>query len=158
MLSRENTYFEDLYKISNQYREKCNELKEKHSHAVDEFGWGSKEVAACCEEQEALINPVSAGMCKAYQAWSRSVEDGVDELEMREFLWEREVSDFVQTLKNAKVQTFVYTNQSTAVMENLHELVEAGCKMEGLCTIKKTKYRFGRNEEEQIPGVRFSIQ
>ena len=38
---------------------------------------------------------------------------------MDDFLWEKEVTDFIETLRKAGIETFVYTNQSTAVMENL---------------------------------------
>lgn len=158
MLRKENRYFEDLRKSLSQYHEKYTELQKKRHHAVEEFGWESKEVKAISEEFAAMRSPVSSGACKAHQVWSRSVENGMDEVEMFDSLWENEVADFVQSLKNAGIQSFVYTAQSTAVMENLHELVDAGCKMEGLCTITKTEWAFGKDEEEQIPGVRFSIQ
>ena len=56
---------------------------------------------------------------------------------MDDFLWDREVADFVDTLRKAGFGSFVYTNQSTAVMENLHQFAVQGCGMEGLCMITR---------------------
>ena len=76
---------------------------------------------------------------------------------MDDFLWEREVTDFVETLRKAGIKTFVYTNQSTAVMENLHQFAAAGCTMEGLCTITRQENRWGDEEPTKVIGIRFSL-
>jgi len=47
---------------------------------------------------------------------------------MDDFLWEKEVADFIDALRKAGIDTFVYTNQSTAVMENLHPQRAVGCR------------------------------
>lgn len=76
---------------------------------------------------------------------------------MDDFLWEREVADFVDILRKAGFTTFVYTNQSTAVMENLHQFAAQGCRMEGLCTITRRENRWGDEEPVDVMGVRFSL-
>lgn len=76
---------------------------------------------------------------------------------MDDFLWEREVADFVDTLRRAGFTTFVYTNQSTAVMENLHQFAAVGCTMDGLCAITRTESRWGDEEPTEVMGIRFSL-
>ena len=51
---------------------------------------------------------------------------------MDDFLWEGEVHDFVEALREAGFSSFVYTNQRTAVMDNLHRFAAEGCRLEGL--------------------------
>ena len=65
--------------------------------------------------------------------------------------------DFVDTLRRAGIRTFVYTNQSTAVMENLHGFAAAGCTMDGLCRIQRNERRWGTDGPEQVMGIRFSV-
>ncbi len=57
--------------------------------------------------------------------------------EMKNFLWDKEVKDFVQTLMKVGITRFVYTNTSTAVMDNLHLLEQEGCCIRGLAVMEK---------------------
>jgi len=157
MLSKTNTYFEKLRAEGDAYEEKKRALEDRKKEIIDTCGWDSGELKAWYEENEKLTYPVPAGACKAYRAWMQSIEHENEELQMDDFLWEREVSDFVDCLRKAGISTFVYTNQSTAVMENLHELTKAGCHMDGLCTIKRWERRFGENKEEEILGIHFTV-
>ena len=76
---------------------------------------------------------------------------------MDDFLWEKEVHDFVAALREAGFSSFVYTNQSTAVMENLHQFAAEGCRLEGLCTITRKETRWGEEEPYEVQGIRFSL-
>lgn len=57
--------------------------------------------------------------------------------ELKNFLWDKEVKDFVQTLVKVGITRFVYTNISTAVMSNLHLLEQEGCCIRGLAAMEK---------------------
>lgn len=61
------------------------------------------------------------------------------------------------TTWQGEIKTFVYTNQSTAVMENLHKFAAAGCTMQGLCTITRRERRWGKEEPYEVIGIRFEI-
>lgn len=61
-------------------------------------------------------------------------------------------SNFFSSLNSSK-----YTNQSTAVMENLHQLASAGCTMQGLCTITRKESRWGDEEPAEVMGIRFTL-
>ena len=62
-----------------------------------------------------------------------------------------------ETLRKAGFQSFVYSNQSTAVMQNIHQFVAAGCTLEGPCTLVKKSKRWGEETEEQVIGLRFHL-
>ena len=57
--------------------------------------------------------------------------------ELKSFLWDKDVKDFVQTLVKTRITRFVYTNTSTAVMDNLHLLEQEGCCIRGLAVMEK---------------------
>ena len=83
--------------------------------------------------------PFEQGTCKAYRAFTQSLSRKEDELEMDDFLWDKEVKDFIDALREAGIKTFVYTNQSTAMMENLHAFAAQGCTMLGLLHHHETR-------------------
>ena len=152
-----NTYFENLKRIGHEYEAARVERQARKQQIIDTFGWDSDELRAWYAEDQAAKFPFEQGACKAYRAWATSISRQEDELEMDDFLWDKEVSDFVETLRSAGIETFVYTNQSTAVMENLHAFAAAGCTMTGLCTITRRENRWGEEEPYGVHGIRFSL-
>ena len=157
MMNPTNTYFDNLYRIGCEYEAARAERKNRKEEIIKNFGWDSQELKAWYAEDAAAKFPFSLGTNKAYRAWKTSTLRQEDEVEMDDFLWEREIGDFIQALKDAGFHTFVYTNQSTAVMENLHQFAATGCKLEGLCTITRKETRWGEEEETEVMGIRFSL-
>ena len=157
MMNTNNAYFEELKRIGHEYEAARVERKARKQQIIDSYGWESEELKAWYEEKNQMSYPIAAGACKAYRAWSRSLELENEELELDDFLWEREVADFVDCIKQAGIDTFIYTNQSTAVMENLHSFEKEGYRMDGLCTIKRMERRFGEDREETILGIHFTV-
>ena len=157
MLNRENAYFENLKRLGHEYEAARAERQARKQQIIDTLGWDSPELKAWYEEDAAAKFPFEQGACKAFRAWASSISRKEDELEMDDFLWDKEVADFIGTLREAGIGTFVYTNQSTAVMENLHAFAAQGCTMTGLCTITRQETRWGDEEPTEIMGIRFTL-
>lgn len=157
MLNRNNAHFEELKRIAEAYQEKKADLEGRKQEIIDTYGWDSEELKAWYEEKGKMTYPIPAGACKAFRAWRHTIEREENEVEMEDFLWDREVADFIDTLKKAGIERFIYTNKSTALMENMHDLEAAGCRMEGLCKIERTERHFGEDRTEEILGIRFSL-
>lgn len=153
-----NAYFNEMRKALYDWRAAKKERAERKKTIVETCGWESEELRAWYEEEAAAKHPFSGGESKAYQAWAVTVSRGEEELEMDDFLWDTEAHDFVETLRKAGIRSFVYTNKSTSVMENLHALAAEGCEMTGLCMIARMEERFGTETLEKIPGVRFTVK
>ena len=157
MMSKNNTYFENLKRIGHDWEAARVERQARKQQIIDTLGWDSDELKAWYEEDAAAKFPFESGVSKAYRAWAQSLSRKEDELEMDDFLWDKEVADFIEALRSAGIGTFVYTNQSTAVMENLHAFAAQGCTMTGLCTITRHENRWGDEEPTEVMGIRFSL-
>ena len=157
MMSKSNAHFDEMYRIGCEWEKARAERQARKQEIIDTLGWDSEELKAWYEEDAAAQFPFDQGANKAYRAWKTSLLRQEDEVEMDDFLWEREVPSFIDTLRKAGIQTFVYTNQSTACMENLHQFAAEGCRMDGLCTITRTENRWGDEEPYEVMGIRFSL-
>ena len=154
---KNNADFDEVTRIGRDWEQKREERKAHKQQIIDTLGWDSEELKAWYAEDQAAKFPFEQGACKAYRAWANSISRKEAELEMDDFLWEKEVRDFVEALRSAGLETFVYTNQSTAVMENLHAFAAEGCTMMGLCTITRQETRWGEEEPYEVQGIRFSL-
>ena len=152
---KNNAYFDEMYRIGCEWSKQSEAHKARKEEIIEKYGWDSDELKAWyAEEERDFQYPISSGACKAYRAWRYS--EG-DEVIFEDSCWEREFHDFIDTLRKAGIKTFVTTNQSTGLMEDLHGFAAEGCKMEGLCTITKKSNRWGEETEEQILGIRFIL-
>ena len=156
-MMRNNEFFLEMKRIGHAYEGKRAAHQSMKQAIIDVFGWDSEELRVWYDEKKAIRFPYPPGASKAYRAWVWSIEKGEDEVEMNEFLWEREVGDFVETLRKAGVKSLVYTNKSTAVMDNLHDFAKEGCTLDGLCTITRRETMWGDEEEDAVQGIRFIL-
>ena len=144
-----------MKRIGYAWEEKRAAHQAKKQGIIDTYGWDSKELKAWYAEKEAHKFPFSSGENKAYRAWASSLQRGQSEMEMDDFLFDTEVADFIGTLKKAGIDSFVYTNTSTAVMENIHAFAKNGYRLESLCTITRHESRWGKEEPYEVEGIRF---
>ena len=87
------------------------------------------------------IEQLTWGQHYAYRAWRDSLENDASTFEVRELPWgqkvKEEMTSFVETLREAGVDRFAVTDQSTSLMESLHALVAVGGTIEGTTTVTR---------------------
>ena len=84
---------------------------------------------------------VSLGASRAFwtytdgkKEWTTHAGGNVSAYGFSGFCWEKDIRDFIATLRNIGVRKFVITNTSTALMDNLHGFADQGCYIGGLVT------------------------
>ena len=80
--------------------------------------------------------PYSNGEIKAFRTWRDNTEKGEDRFVLDDFLFEIEIAGFVYALREAGVERFYTTNHSTALMDNIHGFLAAGCTLVGPAMIE----------------------
>ena len=151
---KNNAFFDEMYRIGHEWSLANRAHEQLKEQIIREKGWDSDELKAWYAEEEQMKFPFSSGANKAHRAWHYS--EG-DEVVMDDFCWDRERHDFIDALRQAGIRSFVVTNQSTGLMEDIHGYIAEGCRMEGPCTIIKKDNRWGEETEETIQGLRFCL-
>ena len=149
-------YFHQMYETSRAYGEAKHRREEEKRKLMEADDW--EGVEAWHKREEQFPSPYTAGQMKAYWAYDRSSEIELDELMMDDSLWEREVKDFSDTLRAAGVTSFVITNQSTGLMEDIHNLTAQGWRLVGPCKVTYIHRRWGEDTQEARLGLRFEIE
>jgi len=97
----------------------------------------------------------TGGQLKAYRAWLGSTRNESSAFEVQDLPWDRDIHDFVETLRAAGIAEFAVTDQSTALMRNLHQLTDEGCTMLGLCKVTRSETRWGNEGATEYDGILF---
>ena len=98
---------------------------------------------------------LSHGAMYAVWAYQNTRDKGLNDFYVSELPWENGTAeDFVKTLREAKIEEFITTDSSTALLRTLHELDKYGCKVAGLTTINIKVWR----ENEELKGIKMVLE
>ncbi len=151
MNERINTFFEKLEAAAWEF-ESARMERNKEKEALCEAGdWNGVE--EWNEREKQFRFPYTDGEVKAYRAWTQSRWHNSSVLEAEDLPWEKDIPDFIRTLREAGVEAFAVTDQSTALMRSLHALAAGGCTVEGLCTVTRREDRYGTVQEHGVQGI-----
>lgn len=152
---KDNYCFNVMKNTSQMYERLITAHEDKKESVIGTYGWDSPETNEWYKKYDEIKKnfPFNGGQCKAYRAWRSSVRWNSEIIVLDEFLWDEEMDDFIQTLKEAGIKEFVYTNGSTALMGNIHGFVNGGYNFAGLYEIQnKDKYC-----DDVVKGIRFKL-
>ena len=155
MLDPNNVVFNSMLRQVRRFEQNRRKRNEDRDNIITLYGADSQEMEQWYKEVSQSMYPLSPGSSKALIAWTDSIAQNTEELELSAPLFNTEASDFIRTLRHADISTFIYTNQSAYTMKNIHALINAGCKLLGLFQTKRRKHK--TNETETILGIRFEI-
>ena len=99
-------------------------------------------------------HPYTAGQTEAARSYFYGGSKVEDEILVGSGLWEKDIPDFMDTLRKAGIKSLVTTDHSTGLMGNLHGFEAEGCKLEGLCKITEEDFLGGTRE---IQEIRFTL-
>ncbi len=83
------------------------------------------------------LRSLHGGKFKALTAYRITKEDGFEKFLMDDSLWDREIKDFTDMLKEAGITEFCYSNKSTLLMDNIVGFDREGYKLDRYVQLKK---------------------
>ena len=125
MTNEINNYFTEKKATMETYFAKREEMKKAKDAA-----WGRNdedEAHRLYDELKAMTCPLTDGEMTATRFWAHSA----DTMVVNDHLWLKDIHDFVTCLREAGVDTFLFTDQSTALMETIHEFAKEGLTLNG---------------------------
>ena len=152
---KDNYCFNLMKKTREKYEKIMSAHEEKKKSIIGTYSCDSPEVQEWYDRYFEIKNsfPYTSGQYKAYCAWASSVRWHHKILVLDDFVWDQEMDDFIQTLKETGIKEFAYMNSSTAVMNNIHGFINGGYDFAGLYVIQnKDKYR-----DNIVKGIRFKL-
>ena len=148
MKTETNTYFSAKKALIETYWE----TREALNRQKDAISWEDREAKnAIYAQLEQMTCPLTNGEIEAVRAWNPDAET----LVANDHLWTKDIHDFVACLREAGVETFLFTDQSTALMESIHEFAKEGARLEGPETF--TTNDGWRGEERIHLALRFTL-
>ena len=97
---------------------------------------------------------MSRGRYEAFCTYDFNLDHDCSEFECNELPWTTDMKDFVETMREAGVETIAVSERSTALMESLHKLAKQGCTLGELCTVTRPNLW---GEPEEIPAIRIHL-
>ena len=153
-----STYFDEMKAVCTAWESARDERTERKKQIINTYGYDSPEMDDWYAEDEAAeAFPYSGGEMKAYWVFKNRRENDYDEFEMSDYCWDNELHDFIATLRKLGITKFKLTNQSTALMENIHGFIAEGCTMNGAHTLTKQSHRWGGEQTEKVMGILFKV-
>lgn len=154
---KNNPYFTEMAATGKAWEKARQDRLVRKQEIIDLYGYDSEELKLWYEKEKKITFPFSQGQNNAYRAWSTSLLRGSSELECEDLPWDKDMADFVSTLRIAGFTTLVVTDQSTALMRSLFALTALGCRLVGLCRITRHETRWGEEEPSKVEGIRFEL-
>ena len=139
-------FFDDM-------RDKINDYEHKHNEAkleIDERLASGMDVS----DIEIPEYPYDNGETKAYWSYREMLYQGCEVPVFFGSLWHDEVESFVSTLRKGGCEQFIYMNDSSLVMENIHDIVGCGCELMGLYAYDEKRFD---GSVVRRRGIRFGL-
>jgi|GEM_PF-2933393 len=112
MKTETNTYFSEKKAILEAYWE----AREALNRQKDAINWDDREARRAISVQlEQMTCPLTNGEIEAVRAWDPEAETFV----ATDHLWTKDIHDFAACLRAAGVETFLFTDKSTALVESI---------------------------------------
>ena len=89
-----------------------------------------------------------------YWAYRRSKENGLDEVDFSEVIWEKDVEGIVNQLRKAGHETFTISSTFSSLLETIWEFEKHGCKMEGLKQVRQGYDNFNAETMKMEPAYK----
>jgi hypothetical protein len=102
-------------------------MKNERTSFINNYFEG--QISYYAENQNA---PCSSGRGRAHRAYYETNDYELETYTVKEMPFENDMTEFINTIKEAGIKEFNLCDQSTGLMESLHHLLAAGWQVSGV--------------------------
>lgn len=99
-----------------------------------------------------------SGKWFAYYNYKESVRHNSSMYEVTELPYDNAIQEFIQTLREADVSSFVVTEKCTELIPTLWNLVNSGCSLIGLVEVDRSDSEYNVMGDYKVQGFLLSLQ
>ena len=109
------------------------------------------------KREQQFAFPFSRGQTTAYNAWKESKDNGLEIVECRDLPWEKDFQDFIETLREARIEAIIVTDSAFRSKKYAHFFEEAGCIIVGTQKFIRHEKRSTGIENVDATGILVAI-
>lgn len=94
---------------------------------------------------------------KVYRLYEDAVECGNEYIDLNDAIWEKDVADLIQNLRENGVEHFTFSSTWSGAVEIAWLFTQNGCTLEGLVEINSRHTDTFTGEREKVHGYLFAI-
>lgn len=103
------------------------------------------------------IEKQGASYVKVYRLYEDAVERGNEYIDLNDAIWEKDVADLIQNLRENGVDHFTFSSTWSGAVEIAWLFTQNGCTLEGLVEINSRFTDTFTGEREKVHGYLFAI-
>ena len=92
-----------------------------------------------------------------FWAYRESIEAGNEKINFSECIWEQEIEDIANCLKENGILEFTISSTFSSLIETMAEFQKHGFKMAGLTEVNARYPAIGSDEKAKIPAIRIIL-
>lgn len=104
------------------------------------------------------FNTCCSGKWFAYHNYKESVRHNSSMYEVTELPYDNAIQEFIQTLREAEVLSFVVTAKCTELIPTLWNMVNSGCSLIGLIEVDRSDSEYNVMGDYKVQGLLLSLQ
>ena len=93
-----------------------------------------------------------------FWAYRNSITAGNDRIDFGEVIWDSEVGEIAETLKENGITEFTISSTFSSLIPTLAEFAKHGFQMAGLTEVKANYTDFQTQERAVIPAIRMAVE
>ena len=93
-----------------------------------------------------------------FWAYRNSITAGNDRIDFGEAIWDSEVGEIAETLKENGITEFTISSTFSSLIPTLAEFAKHGFQMAGLTEVKANYTDFQTQERAVIPAIRMAVE
>lgn len=125
--------------------------KEKNMKRIAKF---DELIKRTSEGEELKFTDFPEVVPTLYWAYRSSLRRGLEEIDFKEVIWEKDIEIIVKDLREAGYESFTISSTFSSLLETIWEFEQRGCKMVGLKQVRQGYDNYNEETRKMEPAFK----